>query len=210
MPRRDEQEFEERRQQIIRGALAVFAARGFERATNRDIARASGIGSPGLIYHYFRDKADLFRAVLEQRSPALQIFASGDLMLDRPPDEVLGLIGRAFLATMADAEAVALFRLVLGEALRRPDVAAMLNDGAPARAFAFLTRYLAAQMDAGVLRRADPGVATRCFIGPLVLYVLSREVFPQPDSASLTSEHMVAETVRTFLQGLGYRKAGAA
>ena len=48
----------ERRQQIIDGALDVFATKGFENATNKDIARASKIGSPALIYHYFRLVAD--------------------------------------------------------------------------------------------------------------------------------------------------------
>jgi AcrR family transcriptional regulator len=51
MPPRDEQDYETRRQQIIDGALQVFATKGFERATNKDIALASKIGSPGLIYH---------------------------------------------------------------------------------------------------------------------------------------------------------------
>lgn len=50
MPPRDEQDFEDRRQQIIDCALQVFASKGFEKATNKDIAAASGIGSPGLIY----------------------------------------------------------------------------------------------------------------------------------------------------------------
>ena len=62
MPPRDEQDFESRRQQIIDGALQVFASKGFEKATNKDIAVASGIGSPGLIYHYFKDKCDSFLA----------------------------------------------------------------------------------------------------------------------------------------------------
>ncbi|HCF29675.1 MAG TPA: TetR family transcriptional regulator, partial [Cyanobacteria bacterium UBA11049] len=47
MPPRDEQDFEVKRQQIIDGALQVFASKGFEKATNKDIAAAAGIGSPG-------------------------------------------------------------------------------------------------------------------------------------------------------------------
>lgn len=53
MPPRDEQDFENRRQQIIDGALQVFGTKGFEKANNKDIAVAARIGSPGLIYHYF-------------------------------------------------------------------------------------------------------------------------------------------------------------
>ena len=205
MPRYDEQEYEERRQQIISGALAVFSQKGFEKATNKDIARAAGIGSPGLIYHYFKDKADLFRQVVENRSPALQMLVGGNMTFDSPPHEVLTAFGRAFLATLLDQEGIDLFRVALGEALRRPLVAEMLNDLGPSRAFAFLTRYLSAQMDAGVLRRTDPGAATRCILGPLIIYIMSREIFPQPDSPTLAPEAMVAVTVETFLRGMEYR-----
>ena len=47
MPPRDDTDYESKRQQIIEGALHVFASKGFENATNKDIARAAGIGSPG-------------------------------------------------------------------------------------------------------------------------------------------------------------------
>src|SRR5690348_12855530 len=40
----------ERRRQIIDGALQVFSSRGFAQATNKEIAQAAGIRSPGLIY----------------------------------------------------------------------------------------------------------------------------------------------------------------
>jgi AcrR family transcriptional regulator len=202
MPLRDEQDFELRRQQIIDGALEVFAEKGFEKATNKDIAEAAGIGSPGLIYHYFKDKGDLFRQVLEQRAPVLQLLNRGDSLMDLPPREALTLFGNVFLETLANRQATSLFRLILGEAVRRPIVAEMLNTVGPGRGFAFLSRYLARQMDAGALRRADPGAAARCFVGPLLAYVMTREVFKQADSAALGAETMVATAVDIFLEGM--------
>ena len=68
MPPRDESDYEQRRQQIIDGALQVFASKGFERATNKEIARAAKVRSPGLIYHYFKDKGDLFQQVVLVKS----------------------------------------------------------------------------------------------------------------------------------------------
>ena len=87
-------------------------------------------------------------------------------------------------------------------------VAEMLNSLGPGRGFGFLTRYLQQQMDAGVLRRMDPGAAARCFIGPLVALVLTREVFPQTDARTLSAETMVATTVDIFLQGMEVSAAG--
>ena len=202
MPSRDEQDFEERRQQIIDGALEVFSEKGFEKATNKDIAEAAGIGSPGLIYHYFKDKSDLFRQVLEQRAPVLQVIARGESIMELPPREVLMLFGNAFAQSLTNRTAISMFKLILGESVRHPIVAEMFNKVGPGRGFAFLERYLAHQMDIGALRRADPGAAVRCFVGPLIAYMVTREIFRQPDAATLSPETMVDTLVETFLHGM--------
>src|SRR5919205_4493962 len=108
MPQRDEQEFESKRQQIIDGALEVFSSKGFEKATNKEIAKATGDISPGLIYHYFKDKADLFRHVLEQRAPAIQMLTHTDEYMDLPPHEALAIFGNAFVQTVNNAAAMKL------------------------------------------------------------------------------------------------------
>lgn len=202
MPSRDEHDFERRRQQIIDGALEVFATKGFEKATNKDIADAANIKSAGLIYHYFKDKADLFRQVAEQRSPALQLLTHTDDLMDRPVREVLSTFGLAFVQTMQNRTTLAVLKLVLGEALRRPAVADMFNQLGPARGLGFLSKYFAHQMELGAMRRMDPGAAARSFVGPLLAYVITREVFEQPDTQRLTPEAMVQHAVDIFLHGV--------
>lgn len=202
MPPRDEQDFESRRQQIIDGALHVFASKGFEKATNKDIAEAAGIRSPGLIYHYFKDKGDLFRQVVEQRAPLLQILTHSDTMMNEPPEEVLTQFATAFLQVINNRTTVSIVKLLLGEAIRRPAVAEMLNQVGPRRGFAFLSHYLAHQMELGTLRRMDPGAAARCFVGPLVAFLLTREIFPLPDARDLSAETMINTTVEVFLRGM--------
>jgi AcrR family transcriptional regulator len=202
MPPRDEEDYENKRRQIIDGALQVFAAKGFENATNKDIARAAGIGSPGLIYHYFKDKTDLFDEVLLQRAPVFQMISRGDTLMDRPPREVLTIFAHSFIRSLENLAAVAVLKVMLAEAIRRPAVAQVFNHAGPGRGFAFLSHYLAHQMDQGTLRRMDPGAAARCFAGPLLAYILTREVFRQPDSATLAPETMAATAVEIFLRGM--------
>jgi AcrR family transcriptional regulator len=202
MPLRDEQDFEGRRQQIIDGALQVFASKGFEKATNKDIAAAAGIGSPGLIYHYFKDKSDLFRQVMEERLPLLQLLTHSEEIMTKAPQDALTLFGKAFLKVAENPTSSALFKLVLGEACRRPQVAEIFNTIGPSRSFSFLTRYLEQQMANGVLKPMDSGAAARCFVGPLVAYLITREIFPQPDTQQLRSEVMVKTAVEVFLRGM--------
>ncbi|HEY9726478.1 MAG TPA: TetR/AcrR family transcriptional regulator C-terminal domain-containing protein [Chroococcales cyanobacterium] len=202
MATRDAQDFESRRQQIIDGALQVFASKGFEKATNKDIAAAASIGSPGLIYHYFKDKSDLFKQVIEQRIPMLQLIAHHEEMMALPPREALTLFATTFLEVVNNPTAVSLMKLMLGEAIRRPYVADTINAIGPLRNFAFLNRYLEKQMDAGVLRRMDPGAAARCFVGPLLAFMITREIFRQPDAETLEAETMAKTVVEVFLQGM--------
>lgn len=203
MPLRDVRAPESRRQQIIDGAFQVFASKGFEKATNKDIAAASGIGSPGLIYHYFKDKSDLFREVLEQHLPVLQLLThTQEEMMSKPPRDVLTIFGKAFLRVLEDPKSIALMKLLMGEAFRHPIVAGMLNTIGPSRSIAFLTRYLDKQMSDGVLKPMNPGAAARCFVGSLVAYIVTREVFLQPDARQISSDTMVATAVEVFLQGM--------
>lgn len=181
----------------------MFAHKGFEKATNKDIAEASGIGSPGLIYHYFKDKGDLFRQVVEERMPLLQLLTHSDQdIMSKPPREVLMVFGKAFLRVAENPTSIALFKLILGEAMRQPIVAELLNSIGPSRSIGFLTRYLEKQMAAGVLKPMDSGAAARCFAGSLVAYLMTREVFLQPDAQQISPDTMVATAVEVFLRGM--------
>jgi AcrR family transcriptional regulator len=207
MPQRDDNDFERRRQQIIDGALQVFASKGFETATTRDIAEAAGIKSPGLIYHYFEDKADLFRHVIEQRVPVIDLFNHSETIYALAPREALTLFARGLLGATDSPQTVAMMRLIIGESIRHPGVAEMLNNLGPGRGFAFMCGYMERQMEVGTLRRIEPGVAVRCFVGPLFAFILTKVVFPQPDSASLTTEAMAGAVVDVFLRGMEPRDA---
>lgn len=202
MPRRRPQEYEERRRQIIDGALRVFSTQGFVRATNKDIAAAAGINSPGLIYHYFQDKADLLRAVIEQYAPPIKIVANPDDVMALTPAEALTRLGLAYVGLVDDPNIGACMRLIMGEALREPEFAQVLGEIGPLRFWQFVATYLERQMDAGALRRADPTLMARCFVGPLALHLLQRVVFGFPDLWDVTPETLVAGAVEVFLHGL--------
>ncbi len=68
MPRTDEQNRlirDERREQIIRAALKVFARRGMASAKISDIASEAGF-SHGLVYHYFKSKEEIFTTLIRR------------------------------------------------------------------------------------------------------------------------------------------------
>lgn len=204
MPPRDEQDFEQRRQQIIDGALEAFAAKGFEGASNKDIAEAAGIGSPGLIYHYFKDKVDLLHQMILARMPMVALIDEVHGLLDAnpPPDAFLPELCVRVVRTMETGLTVALMRVVIAEAIRNRRVAQVVNDVGPGRALVMLAGYLQSQMDAGRLRRMDPHVAARLLIGPIAVYTLTRVIFEMPESMAIDGEVMARATAESFLRSM--------
>ena len=55
---------EERRREILDAAMRLFAERGYDAVSMRDISRAAGI-TAGLCYHYFDSKQKLFAFALD-------------------------------------------------------------------------------------------------------------------------------------------------
>src|SRR5258708_16501064 len=63
---------EARREAILKAALSVFAAHGFEAARLEDVAARAGVAK-GTLYLYFRDKEALFEALVRSAvSPLLE------------------------------------------------------------------------------------------------------------------------------------------
>lgn len=55
---------EEKKKEIVKAAITVFAQRGFSNAKMEDVAKKAGIGK-GTIYEYFKNKDELFFAIYE-------------------------------------------------------------------------------------------------------------------------------------------------
>src|SRR5215831_1154307 len=84
MPRKPTMPGVDRRQPILEAALSVFAERGFEAATNKDITERAGVNQ-GLIYFYFESKADVFFAAFEHH--ARFVMAELDAVFEQERDE---------------------------------------------------------------------------------------------------------------------------
>src|SRR5215213_8621426 len=119
--RRDVSVESERRQQILEAATEEFAAKGFLGATIKDIAQRAKLRSQALIYWYFPTKDALFEAVLDTHLPIFQVVLDPASLRERPPEEVLPLLARSFLAGAERQAEHRVMRLVEQEDIRRPE-----------------------------------------------------------------------------------------
>ncbi len=180
--------------------MRVFAQKGFERATNKDIAREAGI-TPGLIYHYFKSKEDLFRAAVEERSPLRLVHSVSPQMLEAPPEALLRFIAQQILGIVEDERFVRLVRVFLPEVIYKPEMAPF-GLSAIQEVVRFVESYLATKMQSGELRRTDASLTAQLFVGSLMALVLRRQVLRDPIALQYTHEQIVEGAVAVALQGL--------
>ena len=159
-----------RREQFLDAALALFAERGFEGTSMRDLSEATG-SAPGLVYHYFRSKDELLFAVLEQRSfsPDLRRLVASSS--DRPVDVVLLELATGFSRILSEREAI--LRIVTRQSQTDPRIAAVLTERI-GEAAQTLAAYLEARIGAGELRAHDTVLVARTFFYAIVMMHITR------------------------------------
>ena len=192
----------DKRAQILEAAFEEFSAKGFKGATIKSIARAASLQSPALIYWYFPDKEALFREVLETRVPVLRAVRNPAGLLDLPPDEVLPSIGERYLSTFDNKATQGMARLLVGEAMRRPEVAEVFGNAVIQRVLGFLKSYMSRQVELGRLRPHDVRASARAFIGMLIPQAGGKMFFPALRKDGLTDNEHVGAVVDIFLHGL--------
>jgi AcrR family transcriptional regulator len=87
------QQSEVTRAKLLRVARDLFARRGYNDVATEEIVRRAGV-TRGALYHHFRDKRDLFQAVVEQiEQEVLQKVAEAALAEHDPWDQQSAAIG---------------------------------------------------------------------------------------------------------------------
>jgi AcrR family transcriptional regulator len=177
-----------RRAQLLATALDVFAAKGLDGATVKDLSDAAGVAQ-GLLYHYFRSKDEMLQAVLDQHYflPELRRIAATDR--DRPVAEVLLELTLGFARVLDQHRQVV--QLMLREAPSNPAVAERIERGRT-EGVRLLADYLASRVAAGELRPHDCEASARLLFYAVFAAHLA-ETAPEP---------FLPATVEIVLHGL--------
>ena len=200
-PRRD------RRDDILKASLHLFAEKGFHGTSMRDIAREADI-TEGLIYHYFAGKRDLFRAIIEEHSflPLLRTLPELAKQLDLRA--LLIVLARGFFDVLR--RNTELTRLLLQEVQVFPEEKEAFFADAVGESITELAQILDARMSERARRTTDPEMSARIFFNSLLAYFVEQEILggkhmlPADEGAYI--EHLVDMFVKTL--GAGRRRPG--
>ncbi len=105
---------------ILRSALNAASETGLEAVTMDEIAKRSEIRKPS-IYHYYRHRESLLRAMLEKYAPGRDFALSIDFR--RPTEELLLELLGGYVEQCAKGEGRKIFRVIEGSHLYSEDAA---------------------------------------------------------------------------------------
>jgi AcrR family transcriptional regulator len=164
---------EDRRQQIMDAALAVFSKKGYGEATIPGIAGEAGV-AVGTIYHYYESKHDLLVSLIDNyvKSDALrEIFA--ELAKEDDRTSVQGIIENGLDWAADDLKG---FLFIFTEVLRDPELGEHFSEKFLASLLQSLEKYMAERVSSVHFRQVDPKVAARALFGMVLGFVLLRQL----------------------------------
>ncbi|OQO93036.1 TetR family transcriptional regulator [Saccharomonospora piscinae] len=129
-----------RREAVTAAAARLFAERGYENTSVTDLARAAGLSSGSVFYH-FPDKRAVFRSLFERDLPQCRELVERSLDTDDPLESILGMVD-ALGAEALDPTAPGIMVELLRQVDRDPELARIVSENASVlhRGFATLLR----------------------------------------------------------------------
>ncbi len=190
----------DRRQDILAAAMELFAKKGFRGTTTRDLATHAEVNE-AIIFRYFNNKEELYRAILEHKAGETREAKIEELeRLAGSSDDkkFFQVLGRKFLERHEND--TTFLRLLLFSALEGHQLSDMFVASMTARNP--IANYIQKRIDEGAFRQVDPQLAARGLFGMFASFILWQEIFGLKKTQPYDRDEVVDTFVSIFLKGI--------
>ena len=183
---------------ILTVALTLLGQHGLARLSMDRLAEAASV-SRATLYRLFPGKAALFQALLRTYSPLEAVDEVMRRMYDRPPEEVMPAVVRAVYPVLA-----ARIGIVRTLFLELSGMSPGSEEGAQTLRLLLsgVLGYLAAQMQAGRLRRMHPVLALQALVGPIFFHLMTRQLVDRMVGLDIPVDAAAEELVQAWLRAM--------
>ncbi len=193
---------EDRRAAILDAAGQVFFEQGYAATSIDAIIERIG-GSKRNIYNEFGNKEGLFTALITESADTALVALSVERFAGRNLSEVLLEFGRRLMAIYMSPALIGVYRSIMTEALRFPELAKAFYDKGPGRASGRLAEVLEDAKGRGEIQIDDCHKAADHLVGMLrdnlhLQVILGLRPPPSPAEADAA----VTSAIRIFLHGI--------
>ncbi len=195
---------DDRRTQLLEIALNLFANKGFNGTTTKEIAKAAGV-TEAVIFRHFPNKQALYQAVLESQVGCPEFhewMAHAQECMDRNDDEGLfRAIARIIIRSYSgDARYE---RVMLFAALEGNEQGLAHNRSFSIPIFELLRVYVLKRQNEGALAGYAPGAILAAIAGMAQRYAMFTQMFGF--SAELSPDEAVETFTRILMNGIQTR-----
>jgi AcrR family transcriptional regulator len=193
----------EKERQILDGAAVAFAQDGYEGASMSHIAAMAGV-SKGTLYNYFAGKKELFAAFVQRECIQRLLLVFDEIDGADPVQDTLLRIGHRLLDMLLSESGLLIYRMVVAEAQKFPELTEAFYEAGPRRAMVRMTALIADQVRAGRLTVDDPEFAAeQLFTLMQTRLVMKRRMGLLAQVSQVEIDRVVQEAVKLFMRGYG-------
>jgi AcrR family transcriptional regulator len=191
-------------QKILEAAVEIFAQKGFNGTTTKEIAQRAGIAE-GTIFRYFPKKKDILHGILlkmiEVVGPKIvgsglkQIFRNDEAKSDR--EIIMAFVQNRITLIKTH---LPLIRVVLNEAQYHPELQEAFLEKVIQPIKGMIDEFFQGGVEAGRFKNIPPTTMTLTLIGFTVSNLLGNNI--RNFSKDISEEQFLEETVEIFLKGI--------
>jgi AcrR family transcriptional regulator len=194
-----------RRRAMLEAARALFLEKGFENTSLSDIVDRSK-GSRSTLYEQFGNKEGLLRAMVEDQTARLWEAIDWTEAVPEATDDAIVDLAVRFVKLALAQESVAVYRIVIAEGHRMPEIARLFFESGPELFQQRLADIFRKAQAAGRLKEGRPEIMARAFGGTALGDLHLRRVLGLISEVRDDEiEDFVRSTMRAFLYGVATR-----
>jgi len=190
-----------KRDAVLDAAQACFLELGYAATSMDQVAARAGV-SKATIYAHFDGKDALFAAVIHRRCGG-DLWAAEAWPIESGARATLTAGATRLMELMMLPDTLAMYRVVVAEAVRHPDLANAFWEAGPGQGKARLSALFEALTARGELAVPDPWVAADQFGGMLRAEVFHRALLGLPAPEGRRPEDTIAAAVDVILRAYG-------
>ena len=179
---------------ILENAAQLFMTRGF-RGVSMDLIAATTPVSKPTLYAHFKNKRDLFAAVVANRCQALIESFEDTLKSNMDTRAALETLGDKFLDMVLHKDSIYMHRIIMAEVQQFPEMARMLYESGPIQSLSFMTNYFQKLAKAGQLKIDDAAKAAELFLSMLKGHMYTQCSLGIQEDVPATQRHYHARSV---------------
>ena len=193
---------EDRPREICAAALEVFAEKGFAAAKLDEIAKRAGV-SKGTLYLYFKDKEQLFRAVVRDAVvPNVDRLRAALIQTGLPFGDLVRMFLANFVEVANRVPVGAVAKMVISESRNFPELAKVWHDEVVSKALGTMTALIEMAQARGEVRPGDARLHSFTLMGPMLMGIIYRETLEPIGGEPLDLAALARQHVETLLAGL--------